>query len=34
MAFALKVDAHAIVTSDVRDFSRYRPADGRTFQIL
>ena len=34
MAFALKVDAHAMVTLDVRDFSRYRLADGRAFEIL
>jgi hypothetical protein len=34
MAFALKVDARATVTLDVRDFSRYRLADGRAFEIL
>ena len=34
MAFAAIIDVSVIMTLDVRDFSRYRLADGSAFEIL
>jgi hypothetical protein len=34
MPFAAIIDVSVIMTLDVRDFSRYRLADGRAFEIL